>query len=377
MGKKKQEEVRYDRNALVDFGRDLQSFRRPAQGGKIPDLKIDIEGLEGLVKELPKKEREPAEKFWGLIPGTTAYKSHLAKNRKPVTVPQVPFLAPLSMGSKLPIPGNPIGMGMPKRYEPEAPKKLDVASLKMLDSVNEIKNKFYTLESLYRYDRTVHELIDNIARKINKTGSEDVSDLEAVKYLLILVVFIAGGPRLVFERLDSVINLKEEEDKHFDEYATLEAIWDETTHLLPDHSIRLRLLMNAIEMFDRKDVVAMKRYARLPIDPDERSMETIPLRSVKSCRLFKEHLFPDGPWDVTTILIYGEPKKRPIGMKKFMEHFGQFSRDWNAVEKYRKEEPGTIWTSQGEKKVPVYEIGGRTFTDVYEIMFLYLNRNLL
>lgn len=46
MGKKKQEEVRYDRNALVDFGRDLQSFRRPAQGGKIPDLKIDIEGLE-------------------------------------------------------------------------------------------------------------------------------------------------------------------------------------------------------------------------------------------------------------------------------------------------------------------------------------------
>lgn len=377
MGKKKQEEVRYDRKALVDFGRDLQKFRIPAKGGKIPDLKFNLDGLEELVRELPKKERETVEKFWGLLPGTVAYKNHLEGKQKSAVTFQIPFNAPLSIGNRAFELSNHTGANIQKAAKPVTSKKPDIASLKMLESVNEIKSKFYNLESMYRYDETVHELIDHIVQKIDKTGAEDVSDLDAIKYLLILVIIIAGGPRLIFEKEDSIIDLKDEEAKHFDEYATLEAIWDETTHLLADHSIRLRLLMNAVEMFDRKDVVAMKRYVRLPIDPEEQSIETVQLRSVKSCRLFKEGLFPDGPWDVTTILIYGQPNKRPIGMKKFISHFGQFARDWNNVEKYRAEEPGVVRTSQGEKKVPIYNIGGRVFSDTYEIMFLYINRNLL
>lgn len=377
MGKKKQEEVRYDQKALANFGRDLQSFRIPAKGGKIPDLKFDFDGLEGLVKELPKKERETVEKFWGLLPNTTAYKSRLEGKQKPATSFQIPFNAPLSMESKAFEQSKPAGTTIPKAMKPATPKKLDLATMRMLESINEIKSKFYTLENMYRYDQTVHELIDNIVRKIDKTGAEEVSDMDAIKYLLILIIIIAGGPRLIFEKEDSIINLKEEEDKHFDEYAILEAIWVETTHLLKDHSIRLRLLMNLVEMFDRKDVVAIKRYVRLPIDPEEQNMETVQLRSVKSCRLFKERLFPNGPWDVTTILIYGKPKNRPIGMKKFAQHFGQFARDWNNVEKYQAEERGVITTSEGKKQVPIYNIGGRVFSDTYEIMFLYLNRNLL
>ena len=333
MGKKRQI-VSYDRKAISNLSLKISKIRKPVPEGHIPDLKIDLDKLEETIKNLPKKEKEALEKFWGLIPGTVNHGAQ-ASSRK----------------------GN------------------DVAYYNMLNAATDVMRKLLQFEYMRLYEETVDTIVKNIVTKIDKTGAEEVSDIDALKYVLILIIFIASGPRLVFEELDYKINLEAESNGYFDEYALLETTWNGTAQNLPDHSICLKLLMNAVEMFDVKDVVAMKRYIRLPVGKELDEIETPKMQSFKEIRFFKEKLFPNGSWEVTTFFIYGSMEGKP-NLSKLVEHFGEFRSDWKNVEKY-KVEPVLIETSEGEKTLDCYEIEGWEFTDIYEIMFLYLSRNYL
>lgn len=333
MGKKRKVEA-YDRKAIANLSLKISQMRKPIPEGDIPDLKINLDKLEETIKNLPKKDREVLEKFWGLIPGTVNHGAQV-NSRK----------------------GN------------------DVAYHNMLNGATDVMRKLLQFEYLRLYEENVDKIVKGLVTKIDKTGAEEVSDIDAIKYVLILIIFIASGPRLVFEELDYEIDLKSESEGHFDEYALLETTWSATASTLPDYSISLKVLIDAVDMFNVKDVVTMKRYIRLPISKELEEIETPHIESFKEIRLFKEKLFPNGSWEVSTFFIYGSMDGKP-DLTKFAEHFEEFRADWKNVEKYRTE-PVSVVTSEGEQILDCYTIEGWEFTDIYEIMFLYLSRNSL
>ena len=335
MGKKKRT-VDYDRKALANLSQQIKSGRKPLKGGSIPNLKIDLEGLENAIKSLPKKQREVAEKFWGLIPGTMDYSKQITTR-----------------------------------------KSRDIAYQNMLHTALDILKDLIHFEYLRLYDVNMKEIFEGLVSKIDKNGAENVSDEEAIKYLLIFLIFIACGPRLLVEEEDYQINLKEEQESYFDEYALLRTTWQETGKTLPNHSIKLKLLMETISMFDIKQVVAMKHFARLPAEAEFDDPKAKPVQTFAEIRLLKEEMFPFGAWDVTTLLIYGAEKEEDrIDVSDLAEHFHEFRKNWDEIKKYKVSET-TLVTTKGETKLDRYRIGCLEFTDIYEVMFLYVSRSLL
>lgn len=335
MGKKKRP-VNYDRKALTNLSRQIKLGRRPLKEGNIPELKIDLEGLENTIKSLPKNQREVTEKFWGLIPGTMDHSKQLGTR-----------------------------------------KRNDIAYQNMLNATLGVMRDLIHFEYLRLYDANMKEIFDGLVSKVDKTGAEEVSDEDAIKYFLIFLIFIANGPRLLVEEEGYQINLKEEQESYFDEYALLRATWKETAKHLPDHSIKLKLLMETISMFDLKQVVAMKHFARLPVETEFDNPNAKPVQTFAEIRLLKEELFPYGAWDVTTLLIYGAAKEEDrIDVSDLAEHFHEFRKNWDEIKKYKVSET-TLVTTKGETKLDRYRIGCLEFTDIYEVMFLYVSRSLL
>lgn len=333
MGKKRQT-VSYDREALSNLAIQMIKIRQPIKNGNIPQININLDSLEEIIKALPKKERELLERFYGLIPGKA---NHSLKSN--------------SHSSK------------------------DLAFSNMKNSASMIMWNLLKFEYMYQYDKQVEEVISGIATKIDKDGVEEVSDIDAIKYLLIFIIFIVGGPRLGFEEEGYQIDPEEEKRDSFDEYALLNNIWRNTGSEIPDNSINLKLLIDTINMFDLKDIVAMKRFVRLPISKEFETIQEGEMETFFDIRRFKERVFSDGEWCVTEALIYGSSAGKP-NMANFAKHIPKFRADWSSVEGFKTKELSIV-TSEGEKKLNCYEIGGFEFTDIYEIMNLYVNRRIL
>lgn len=334
MGKKRKS-VAYDEKAMENLAVYINRARQPLKDVSIPRLRIDMKALEDTVKGLPKKEKEVMEKFWGLIPGT-------------------------------PIRANNVLQRIGK----------DMSLKNMMDEAYEIVRKLISVEYLYLYDMGVRKLVENIMTKIDKRNCEDISDIDAIKYFIIFLVFLSGGHQMVYETDGSRPMTEEEENKGcFDKYALLKATWDCTTKNLPDHSISLKLIILFLEMLDIKDVITMRRYVFLPIDREYEDMETDPIGTFKQLRLFKEKIFHSGPWNMAFLLIYGNNVEK-AELEKLGKHFGEFRSDWNNLNKYRKDD-AVITTSKGEVTLPLYRVEEFEFTDSYEVMFFYVNRNYL
>lgn len=334
MGKKKHL-VDYDTKALKNLAIHIEKARQPMKGEGIPKLKINLGELEDTLKTLPKKEREVMEHFWGLIPGT-----------------------PIRAMNAL----NRIGK--------------DQALSNMLHGAYKVIEKIISIEFLYLYDTNVKKLIANFMTKIDKSGYEKISDIDAIKYFIIFLVFFAGGHQMVYET-EGIQVMTEEEEKtgYFDQYALLRATWESTAKDLPNHSIRLRLIIQAIEMFDLKDVITMKKYVGLQIEKEYQDVETEDVGTFWKIRIFKEKIFQYGSWDITAMLIYGN-KINQEKLLSFCKHFGEFRSDWKTIKRFQKGEV-IIATTKGEVKLLQYDIEGLEFTDVYEVMFLYLIRNYI
>lgn len=334
MGKKQQrQQVKYSRQALENMAFQLSCIRQPLKGGMIPKIQIDLDELEKTIGTLSKKERELLEKFWGLIPGTTNHGKQINK-------------------------------------------KHDIAYQNMMKHTLEVMKKLLSIEYLYRYDQEAKHVVNEMLGKINKEGVEYVSDIDAIKYLILFLIFFVGGPRMLFEGKEDKINLKEEENGHFDEYALLKVTWEESGRVLQDKSIKLKLLIEAIRMFDLKDVVAMQRFVNLPISKDDYDVETEVLSSFKQIRLFKEKIFPYGAWDVSSSLIYGS-EINDIDLTELVESFSMLRANWESIATFKTKQQITLYTSEGERQLDCYKIGKLTFTDIYEVMFLYVSRSLL
>lgn len=332
MGKQKKITT-YEQKGLEALKDYIYRFRKALPNQTIPNLGIKTDDLERAVKSLPKGFRESLEKFWGLKPGTNIHGKSIEK----------------------------ISLTTTK----------DVAYINMLNKSNEAIKEMLEVEYLYILSSSFKKVIDKILAKIDKKGCEQVSDMDAIKYLLILIIFIEKGPNMIYD-VDLELKIEEAKEKayKYDTLALLMTVWESNGDALPDNSINLKLLISSLEMLDLKDVVTMKNYVRLPIEKNE-TPDPEKLESFMDIRKFKERVFCAGPWNVTCDMIFGKSVSQEQ-IEKLLSHFHEFRSNWDKILELKKESK-ILETSKGKKEVALYEVEGLQFTDVYELINLFVN----
>lgn len=332
MGKKNRH-AGYDEKRLSNLATAITHFRKPIEEGEFPKVIVDLSGLEKAIGLLPSKQRKTLESFWGLVPGSIDHSRHM--NTK---------------------------------------KERELAYKNMLDSAFDVVKSMLSIEYMYLYEKNAHDLVSKYVKKINRSGYENLPDIDVIKYVLIYWIFFLHGPKMIFEKADSEIDETYGEIGHFDEYSLLNATWEGNVKNMPDDSINLKLLIEMLDMFDAKDVVTMKNFIGLPISRDDKDLATESLNNFKQIRLFKERIFPDGGWNVTDQLIFGEDTE-DINVEKLTVALTLVSSNWSIIEEYIIGET-TLVISSGVVELPVYEIAGLKFTDPYEIMCLSTSKSL-
>lgn len=325
MGKRKN--PRYDEQNLKALAKYLEGARRPLEGGKNPTIKVDPERLEETIKtSLDEKDRKVLEKFFGLIPGKINHSQR---------------------------------------------RSAEISWINMYINAKKAMMGLVTIENLEKFDANVHEKVMLIAKKVNTEGT-NVSNADTVKYLYVLSIIFDGGPNMSFD-MSEKIDIKYEKLATFDEFAMLDELC-KVLNELPDNSINLKLLMEAIEMLDLDDVVSIKKFAGLPMSREEslNFRDETKAKSLYAIRCLKEKIFPYGAWNETLNLILGKEKQA----SEFVEAVQLIRKDWKSIERYRTDETERIFTSKGIQTVKKIRIGELEFTDPYEVMLLCVARNI-
>lgn len=330
---KKKNEAPYDKGALRDLGTAMCKIRRPQEGGVIPRLTIDLQGLERAIRSINRENRERIEKFWGLNGGTNF-------SKKPI-------------GSK------------------------DIALENMQRNALLAIREIFSMDYMFLYDMKFQKLIEDIGKKVKKP--EGVDDFMACKWILAYCIFFCNGPKMLYEPdLSELDNA----DEHlvFDDYAILENFWARTKNL-PEGSISFELMEHIMTMLDIKDRRAIKKSLSIEVEKEEQGdkfEETRILKTFAEIRKFKEEMFPLGPWLVTESIILGGHKMgNPEEFRTFMEELNKiWLSNWN-VEPYKTDDTIRVRTSHGERVLPVYMIANQAITDVTELMVLHLAARIM
>lgn len=333
MGSKKTTRAYVSEN-LKSLASTLIYIRGTKKEGKVYG-NIDCEGLEKAIKSLPRKDRENIEKFWGLTGGI----NHSKKIADSV-------------------------------------KKDDAFIRQSSQAIISLRNLF-RLDYMSMFDNEVKKMLEFIIKKINKKGMP-ISDLEAIKYLLIFLVVLHNGPKMSFELDPMAVDNDITTELTFDEYSIIQGI-AKVFEDIPDESINIRLIHDMLDMMDLRDVLAIKKSFCIAIPTEEipkelRKVEIEPMYTLDQIRKFKERAFPYGNWEVATGLILG--KRETIQLEEFMKFFDAFRKDWSKVT-YFKTGQRKLQTLHELRTLEVYNIGGFEFTDIYEVMFLYVERNII
>ena len=331
MAKEKQQA--YDKQNLRMLVSEINILRGRMQNKAITFISADLDKLEEAIKMLPKKDRQTLEKFWGLIPGTINHS---------------------------------------KRLNSSSFK--DQAFERMKEETTAVIQKLLKVDYLSLFDRNFPKYYENILLRINKEGCEEVSDLDAIKYLMLFQVFVEGGQRLFEEDEEDTISLESEKSMIFDEYMLFKLMYEERIAFLPYESINLKLLIEIVSLFDTKDVVAMKKYARLPVKKSEDYDEDFP-STFAEIRKFKERIFAYGPWNIAVNLVYGSNVEQEE-VEELKKYFNLFRSDFNSVWSLRKEDTISLKFSEGVKEVKTFQIGNMKFSDIDEMVALYVCKNL-
>jgi len=240
------------------------------------------------------------------------------------------------------------------------------------------RSLLFEIDSLALYCETIQKHIAALAPKFDKQGMQ-ISDLEAIKYLMVYVVFIDNGPKMSFE--NEPMKMEKGNDKVayvFDAYAMLREMSIDLKNL-PDGTIKVKILADLLEYNNFKDWMAMKQNMKIGIDKeDQKCFAGEPLeclRNVGQIRSFKERIFPYGAWVVSSVLLLGDPENE-VQLDSFMEEMNKIHKNWASIEEYKVRQE-TLMTSKEIRTLDVYNIGGLEFTDPDEIRFLYLERKLI
>lgn len=313
---------------LEYFVETLKEIRKTKDGEK-HYFRPSLANLQRTIETLPKEHRQNIEKFWGLTGGI----NHSKRN---VTAKDGAFIQM---------------------------RKMAVDSLKLL----------FRLEYVVVYDEYIKARISRLIKKINKNGIE-ISDLDAVKYLMVFQVILLNGPKMCFEtnplELDSVRN-ESFEDKEYQTICELSRMFE----VIPDNSINLNLLMNWVEMFDLNDSLSIKQTFRIAIPKEFLKEEIEILKTLPQLRMFKARVFTHGAWNLTSELVFGNPNGE-INLAGFVEALDEIRKDCSKIADFKSGQM-QLKTIHELRTLDVYNIGGFEFTDIYEVMFLYLARNFI
>lgn len=297
---------------------------------------VNITELEKAIKKLPRKDKEKIERFWGLTGGVNHSKKLVSFNSK------------------------------------------DKAFLTMCNEAIISLRILFRLDYMSMYNENLRNMIDYLARKINK-GGMNVSDLDAIKYLIVFLVIFQNGPKMSFENDPLTIDSECSEDFTFDEYSIIKGAFNEFKNI-PDKSINLKLICNMLDMLDFKDTLIVKKTFSISIPKDEildgyQDVEIEEMSTLAQVRNFKERIFPYGAWEIVNELILGNLKGE-IKLEEFMKHLDKIRKDWSEIAKFKVGNT-KLRTPHELRTLYVYNIGGLEFTDIYEVMFLYLERNII
>lgn len=327
MGKNKKSKV-YILEAVKSLGEYLDTIRKDG-ANKIPNTRINPKGLQEAVMNLPKNDRENIEKFWGLTGGP----NHSKKMRQ--------------------FDGK------------------DVAYIQMMRQGVGSAIQLMRLDYVAMYDEALQGLVEFAISKINKEGCEHLSDLECVKYLLTFLILVENGPKMSFEKDLMAVETRADTIYHLDEYKAFAELCKELK-AFSEKSINLSLIKGLFEMWDVKDCMAIQKNFGIQFDEDVHLDEVEKLSTFGQIRAFKERVFEHGAWEVTCGLVMGYDVK----LDEFMEATAKLHRDWSKITDFKTCER-KLNTSKETRTLNVYSIGGLEFTDPYEIMFLYLERNCI
>lgn len=351
LGIKKAKKGQYVQENMEKLARKVFEFRNTRDKG-VTLLRVNVEELEKVIKTLPKEKRESIEKFCGLTGG-------------------------------------------PNHSQKTNVASADRALINLRNSAESAIMMLYELDKMYIYDESLKIAVAQLAKKINK-GKLQISDLDAVKYLIVFLVVLENGPKMSFEEDSLAIDTSVREDSIFDEYSVIYAACRELNKL-SDKSINLEIIKSWIESIDFNDSIILKKSFQIDI-PDishlkqieqmlhvmpqfkgkeifptnEHLKEFNPIRRLSEVRKFKERIFPYGAWEVTREFILGITDG--VNLEKFGEKLSQLSKDWLQIQNFKIGQE-KIRTSYGIRNLDVYSIEGLKFTDPYEIMFLYWEGN--
>lgn len=335
MGSKKTHRPYVSKN-LELIGRTLAGVKGVIKEGRKNYTNIDYLGLENAIKSLPRNDREIIEKFWGLTGG-------INHSKKLIFFPK----------------------------KDEAFKRLSEQAVTSLRTL-------FRVDYMSMFDKEVKNMIEHLSTKINNKDME-ISDLEAIKYLIVFLLVFQNGPKLSYETDLLAVDTDINPEFIIDEYATIKGAYEEFKDI-PDGAINIRLVCDFLEMLDFKDTLAIKKSFCIKVPtsqiPEELRKEEIePLYTLGKIRNLKERAFSYGPWEVTTELIMGNVDKK-IDLEEFLKNLDRIRKNWSKIEEFKcghKE----LRTTGEIRNLNVYNIGGLEFTDIYEVMFLYLERNVI
>lgn len=299
---------------------------------------IAIDGLESAIKALPKELRERVEKYWGLTGGI----NHSKKSRS---------------------------------YNLE-----DKAYILQRTNAIAAVRELFRIDYMYMYDMNVKKMIEFLSSKISRSGM-NVSDVEAVKYLIAFLVILDNGPKMSFETDPLAVDTKSNPKFTFDEYSIIRHAYKGMKDS-PATKIQLRLIYDMLDMLDFNDMLAIKKSFCIEVPksiiPEGFSWENIqPMYSFEEIRTFKERVFSYGGWKVVDELVLGDPDgKVSPHLDSFMEYLDSIRKDWSKISEF-KVGKRNLRTPHEYRELDVYDIGGLQFTDIYEVMFLYVERNLI
>ena len=328
---------------LEYFAKTLQQIRKTKDGEQCY-FRPSLANLQKAIESLPKKEQQNIEKFWGLTGGI----NHSKRN---VTAKDSSFIQMRSMA---------------------------VEALRLL----------FRLEYVVIYDEYIKARITRLIKKINRKCVE-ISDLDAIKYLLVFQVILLNGPKMCYETDPLAIDPVSDEsfeDKEYSAICELSRMFE----VIPDNSINLKLLIDWVENLDLKDALCIKKTFRIAIPKDflkeeieifkiipkdfmEKEIEVI--RTLPQVRLFKARVFSYGPWNLTSELVFGNPDGE-INLEGLMGELDMIRKDWSKIARFKTSEMA-LKVVDGIRHLNVYNIGELEILDPDEVRFLYLERNFI
>ena len=225
----------------------------------------------------------------------------------------------------------------------------------------------------HMYDKDFKKTVLNLLKKVDKRDV-NIDDIEIIRYLLFFLVIFQNGPKMFFEK-DNMAVVDVNPEYAFDKYAILQNAYNQLKDL-PDESINIKLICKIVDKLDFKDALSIKKGFGITIPksqiPEGMDISEIgKIRTLGQVRRIKERIFRYGSWDVTNEIILGNLEVISK-LEEFVEELYPIRKDWGKIAEFRVGQK-QLCTSEGLRTIDVYSISGLEFTDIYEVMFLYLN----